>query len=163
MDVISLIFLLGQPLPAAHGGGRGLDVSASGVRRQRRDLRNLLPYEEQMMSYNAAQGGGGSNDLYYQSDDLRGRGLNQALQQLVERDQRREQEEGERADYDETGQGMRMGRPPGAWWGLLEPQLAQALLDRGEPQLAQTLLERARQERLQQTGRGLNRDQDTLR
>lgn len=86
-----------QPLPAAHGGGRGLDVSASGVRRQRRDLRNLLPYEEQMMSYNAAQGGGGSNDLYYQSDDLRGRGLNQALQQLVERDQRREQEEGERA------------------------------------------------------------------
>lgn len=165
-----------------------------------------------MMSYNAAQGGGGSNDLYYQSDDLRGRGLNQALQQLVERDQRREQEEGERAayltallrllneaesvglvgpgdvavieeeedeeddrdprrdfrgpapaDYDETGQGMRMGRPPGAWWGLLEPQLAQALLDRGEPQLAQTLLERARQERLQQTGRGLNRDQDTLR
>lgn len=60
-----------------------------------------------------------------------------------------------------------MGRPPAAWWGLLEPQLAQALLDRMEPQLAQTLLERARQERLQQAGRvpsGLNRgDQEALR
>lgn len=35
------------------------------------------------------------------------------------------------ADYDETGRGqVNMGRPPAAWWGLLEPQLAQALLDR---------------------------------
>lgn len=34
------------------------------------------------------------------------------------------------SDYDETGRGMNMGRPPAAWWGLLEPQLAQALLDR---------------------------------
>lgn len=33
-------------------------------------------------------------------------------------------------DYDETGRGMSMGRPQAAWWGLLEPQLAQALLDR---------------------------------
>ncbi len=33
-------------------------------------------------------------------------------------------------DYDETGRRMNMGRPPAAWWGLLEPQLAQALLDR---------------------------------
>lgn len=33
-------------------------------------------------------------------------------------------------DYDETGRGMSMGRPPAAWWGLLEPQLAQALLER---------------------------------
>ncbi|GLD69113.1 uncharacterized protein AKAME5_002042600 [Lates japonicus] len=190
-------------------------MSVGGVRRQRRDLRNLLPYEDQMMSYPAAQGGGGASDLYYQSDDWRGRGLDQALQRLVERDQRREQEEEQRAaylaallrllseaesaglvgpgdvevveeeeeeeddqgppgdfqgppppDYDETGRGMSMGRPPAAWWGLLEPQLAQALLDRMEPQLAQTLLERARQERLQQTGRvpsGLSRDQDALR
>lgn len=33
-------------------------------------------------------------------------------------------------DYDETGRGLRMGRPPGAWWSLLEPQLAEALLER---------------------------------
>lgn len=33
-------------------------------------------------------------------------------------------------DYDETGRGMNMGRPRAAWWGLLEPKLAQALLDR---------------------------------
>lgn len=33
-------------------------------------------------------------------------------------------------DYDETGHGLNMGRPPATWWGLLEPQLAQALLDR---------------------------------
>ena len=33
-------------------------------------------------------------------------------------------------DYDETGRGISMGRPPAAWWGLMEPQLAQALLDR---------------------------------
>ncbi|XP_069581938.1 proprotein convertase subtilisin/kexin type 1 inhibitor, like [Brachyistius frenatus] len=199
-----------QPLPAARGGGRGLDASEGGVRRQRRDLRNLLPYEERVL-YPSAQRGGGPNDLYYQSEDWRGRGLDQALQQLVDRDQRRAQEEEQRADYlaavlrllneaegaglvgpgdvevveeeedeeadrgtpgdfqgpalpdyDETGRGISMGRPPTAWWGLVEPQLAQALLDRMEPQLAQTLLERARQ----QAGRvssGLSRDQDTLR
>ncbi|KAM8754225.1 proprotein convertase subtilisin/kexin type 1 inhibitor, like [Acanthopagrus schlegelii] len=184
-----------QSLPAARGGGRGLDVSVGGVRRQRRDLRNLLPYEDQMMSYPTTQGGGGVNDLYYQSDDWRGRGLDQALQRLVERDQRREQEEHQREaylaallrllneaesaglvrpgdvelveeeeedeeddqgppgdfqgpappDYDETGRGLNMGRPRAAWWGLLEPQLAQALLDRMEPQVAQTLMQRARQ------------------
>lgn len=33
-------------------------------------------------------------------------------------------------DYDETGRGLSMSMPPGAWWGLVEPQLAQALLDR---------------------------------
>ncbi|XP_042338022.1 proprotein convertase subtilisin/kexin type 1 inhibitor, like, partial [Plectropomus leopardus] len=206
------------PLSAARDGGRGLDVSVGGARRQRRDLRNLLPYEDQMMSYPAAEVEGGTKDLYYQSDNWRRRGLDQALQQLVERDQRREQEEEQRAaylaallrllseaestglvgpgdvevveeedneeddwgppadfhgpappDYDETGgRGLDMGRPPAAWWGLLEPQLAQALLDRMEPQLAQTLLERARQERLQQAGRvsaarSRGRDQDALR
>ncbi|XP_047443782.1 proprotein convertase subtilisin/kexin type 1 inhibitor, like [Mugil cephalus] len=173
----------------------------------------MLPYEDQMMSYPGAQGGGGANSLYYQSDGWRGRGLDQALQRLVERDQRREQEEEQRGaylaallrllseaesaglvgpgdvevveeedeeedqgspgdfrdpappDYDETGRAMSMGRPPAAWWGLVEPQLAEALLNRMEPQLAQTLLERARQDRLQDTGRvspGL-RDQETLR
>jgi len=77
--------------------GRGLDVSMGGVRRQRRDLRNLLSYEDQMMSYPGMQAGGGANDMYYQSEDWRGRGLDQALQRLVERDQRREQEEEQRA------------------------------------------------------------------
>ncbi|XP_071383817.1 proprotein convertase subtilisin/kexin type 1 inhibitor, like, partial [Centroberyx affinis] len=176
------------------GGGRGLDVSVGGARRLRRDLSDLLPYEAQMMSYPAGRGGGG-NDLYYQADDWRGRGLDQALQRLVESDQRRErqQEEEQEAaylaallrllseaesaglvgpgdeerepgdfrgpappDYDETGRALSMGKPPAAWWGRLEPQLAQALL------------ERARQERLQQAGRagaGFPRgtDQDTLR
>ncbi|KAM6982538.1 proprotein convertase subtilisin/kexin type 1 inhibitor, like [Tautogolabrus adspersus] len=192
-----------QALPAGRGGGRGLDVSVGEARRQRRDLPNLLPYEDRMMSYPYSQGGGGANDPYYQSDGWNGRGLDQALQRLVERDQRRSQEEEQRAeylaallrllseaesaglvnpgdvevveeeedeeddqetpgdfqgpappDYDETGgRGLNMGRPPAAWWGLLEPQLAQALLDRMEPQVAQTLLERARQERLRQAGR----------
>ncbi|XP_034733789.1 proprotein convertase subtilisin/kexin type 1 inhibitor, like, partial [Etheostoma cragini] len=168
-----------QSLPAARGGGRGLDVSASALRRQRRDLRNLLPYEDQMLTYPATQGGGGANNLYYQSEDWRGRGMDQALQRLVDRDQRREQDEEQRAaymaallrllseaegaglvgpgdvevveeeedeeddrgtqgdlrgpdpaDYDETGRAQNMGRPPPAWWGLVEPQLAQALLDR---------------------------------
>ncbi|XP_078138490.1 proprotein convertase subtilisin/kexin type 1 inhibitor, like [Centroberyx gerrardi] len=183
-----------QSLPAARGGGRGLDVSVGGARRLRRDLSDLLPYEAQMMSYPAGRGGG-VNDLYYQADDWRGRGLDQALQRLVESDQRRErqqeeeqeaaylagllrllseaesagleeEEEEEREpgdfrgpappDYDETGRALSMGKPPAAWWGRLEPQLAQALL------------ERARQERLQQAGRagaGFPRgtDQETLR
>lgn len=34
------------------------------------------------------------------------------------------------ADYDETGRGMSMGRPGAPWWDLVEPQLAQVLLDR---------------------------------
>lgn len=205
-----------QPLPAARGrGGRGLDVSVGGVRRQRRDLRDLLPYEDQMMSYPATQGVGGANDLYYQSDGWRGRGLDQALKRLVESDQRRDEEEEQQAaylnalfrllsqaesaglvgpgdvevveeeedeeddqgprsdfrgpmpaDYDETGRGlMSMGRPAAAWWGLVEPRMAQALLDRMEPRLAQTLLERANQERRQQlrVQSEPSRDQDTLR
>lgn len=34
------------------------------------------------------------------------------------------------ADYDETGRGLSAVRPSATWWGRLEPQLAQALLDR---------------------------------
>lgn len=49
------------------------------------------------MQYPAGHGGGGVNDLYYQSDDWGGQGLDQALQRLVERDKRREQEEEQRA------------------------------------------------------------------
>lgn len=90
---------IAQSLPAGRGGGRGLDISVGEARRQRRDVRNLVPYEDQMMSYPATQGGGRANDLYYQTDDWRGRGLDQALQRLVERDQRREQEEEQRAGW----------------------------------------------------------------
>ncbi|XP_034008640.1 LOW QUALITY PROTEIN: proprotein convertase subtilisin/kexin type 1 inhibitor, like [Trematomus bernacchii] len=190
-----------QALPIGRGGGRGLDTSVGGVRRQRRDL--VLPYEDRIMSYPATQGGGRASSLYYQSDDIRGRGLDEALQRLVERDQRREQEEEQRAaylsallrllseaesaglvgpgdleveeeeeeeegaepqgdflsDYDESG--LRMRRP--AWWGVLEPQLAQALMDRMDPQLAQALLQGNRSERPRQAGRGTAGDQDTLR
>lgn len=91
--------VLSQSLPAAMGGGRGLDVSVGGARRQRRELRTLLPYEDQLMSYPVSHGGVGVNDLYYPSDDWRGQGLDQALQRLVERDQRRDQEEEQRAGW----------------------------------------------------------------
>ncbi|XP_029911633.1 proprotein convertase subtilisin/kexin type 1 inhibitor, like [Myripristis murdjan] len=192
-----------QSLPTARAGGRGLDVSVGVARRLRRELRDLLPYEAEMLTYPTGRGGG-VNDPYYQSDDWRGRGLDQALQRLVESDQRRElqQEEEQEAaylaallrllseaesaglvgpgdvdvveeeeedeedeeepgdfqgpappDYDETGRAVSMGKPPAAWWGLMEPQLAHALLQRVEPQIAQALLERARQERLQQAAR----------
>uniref|UniRef100_A0A1A7YYA3 Proprotein convertase subtilisin/kexin type 1 inhibitor, like n=1 Tax=Iconisemion striatum TaxID=60296 RepID=A0A1A7YYA3_9TELE len=193
-----------QTLPAGRGGGRGLDVSVDGVRRQRRDLRNLLPYENQMMSYPALQAGGRGSDLYYQSD-----GIDQALQRLVERDQRREQREGQReaylaallrllseaestglvgpadvevveeedeeddreppadfrgpnvVDYDESEQGLTMGRPPAAWWSLVEPQLAQALLDRMDPQLVQSQLQRAGE--TSRLPSGPRQEQDMLR
>ncbi|XP_041858818.1 proprotein convertase subtilisin/kexin type 1 inhibitor, like [Melanotaenia boesemani] len=85
-----------QSLPAGRDGGRGLD---SAVRRQRRHLRDLLPYGDQMMSYPSFKAGSGANDVYYQPEDWRGRGLDQALQRLVEREQRRENEEEERAAY----------------------------------------------------------------
>ncbi|KAM3617025.1 uncharacterized protein V6R79_001223 [Siganus canaliculatus] len=172
-----------QSIPAVRGWGRGLDGTVGGAQHQRVDVRKLLPYEAMM-----SQGGGGANNLYYGSDDWRGQGLDQALQRLVERDQRREHEEEQRAaylaallrllteaestglvgpgdvelveeeeeeedqgpqedfqgpappDYDETGRGLNMGRPA-AWWGRLDPQLAQALLTRAEPRLAQTLLD----------------------
>ncbi|XP_026188818.1 proprotein convertase subtilisin/kexin type 1 inhibitor, like [Mastacembelus armatus] len=200
----SALMHIAQTVPVTRSGGRGRDVSVGGDR-QRRDL---LPYEDQMMSYPALQGGGGTKDLFYQSDDWRGRSLDQALQRLVERDLKREHEEEQQAaylaallrllseaeraglvgpgdvevveeeedeeddqgpprnfqgstpaDYDETGRGMGVGGPPATWWGLLEPQVAQALLDRMEPQLVQTLLQRVRQ----QGGRlplGKNREQD---
>lgn len=198
-----------QPLPSALGVGRVLDGAVGGVRRQRRDVHGVLPYEEQL-SYPASHGRSAVNDLYYPSDDWRGPGLDQALQQLVERDQRRDVEEEQWAgwpffnlncilvyskfecsgtldvhsglfpaymstllrllseaesarlvgpgdvevveeevddeeddqeppdgfqrpipvDSDETGRGLTGGRPSATWWGRLEPQLAQALLER---------------------------------
>lgn len=68
-----------------------------GVRRQRRELGDQLSYEDQVMSYPAMQHGGGANNLYYQSEDWRGRGIDNALQRLVEREERREQREEQRA------------------------------------------------------------------
>ncbi|MEQ2159792.1 hypothetical protein GOODEAATRI_026893, partial [Goodea atripinnis] len=65
------------------------------------------------------------------------------------------------ADYDETGQGMSMGRPNAPWWDLVEPQLAQALLDRMDPLLVQSLLQRAGDHG--RTSLGPSRDQDALR
>lgn len=50
-----------------------------------------------MMSYPVQRSVAGANELYYQPEGWKGRGLEQALQQLVERDQRREQEEDQRA------------------------------------------------------------------
>lgn len=175
-----------------------------GARRQRRDVRGVPAYEEQLW-FPPSHGRSAVPDLYLPSDDWRGPGLDQALQQLVERDQRRDLEEEQRAggpsldlsnrvfrdsgpsqvpsglfpayvsallrllseaesarlvgagdvevveeevddeeedeqepadgfqrpipvDYDESGRGLAVGRP--TWWGRLEPQLAQALLDR---------------------------------
>ncbi|XP_031660207.1 uncharacterized protein LOC116357026 [Oncorhynchus kisutch] len=168
-----------KSLSAARGVEvHGLDATGGGVRRLRRDLRDSLPYEAGMMSYPGESADvltrRGGNELLYQPEEWRGQGLGQALQQLVENDQRREQETaylagllrllsevdvqgpGEEGgeeiqgpgdfqvpyppDYDETEQGMRMGKPQAAapWQGLLDPQLTQALLNR------------YRQERLQQ-------------
>lgn len=65
-----------------------------GVQRERRDLHNIRPYEDPIISYSAvSQNGGKANDW--------GRGLDQALQRLVERDQRRELEEEQRAGLSE--------------------------------------------------------------
>nr|XP_046220714.1 uncharacterized protein LOC124045455 [Oncorhynchus gorbuscha] len=180
---LSVVLLLpplhAKSLSAARGvEGQGLDATGGGVRRLRRDLRDSLPYEAGMMSYPGESADvltrRGGNELLYQPEEWRGQGLGQALQQLVENDQRREQETaylagllrllsevdvqgpGEEGgeeiqgpgdfqvpyppDYDETEQGMRMGKPQAAasWQGLLDPQLTQALLNR------------YRQERLQQ-------------
>ncbi|XP_054878140.1 proprotein convertase subtilisin/kexin type 1 inhibitor, like [Poeciliopsis prolifica] len=180
-----------QSLPAALGGGRGLDISMGGIRRQRRDLHNGLPYEDQMMSYPALREGGGANDLYYQSEGWRGRGIDQALQRLVERDQRQEQEEEQQAAYlaallrllseaesaglvgpgdlevlEEEDEAEEEG-PPGDFQIANAADydetggLAQALLDRMDPRLAQTLLERTRESSW--TSAGPSRDQDALR
>lgn len=55
--------------------------------------------------------------------------------EVVEEEEDEEDDQGPQGDfqspdYDETGRGLNMGRPPSAWWGPVEPQLAQALLDR---------------------------------
>lgn len=156
-----------KPLSVIRSGGRVLEGSPNIHHRLRRDLRDTLPYEAQMMSYppTAAETG-----------DWRRQGLDQALQRLVENDQRRDQEaaylasllrlldqseareagpedepeeEEERPedfqgpyppDYDETDRGVNMGKPQASWQGLLDPQVSQALL------------QRYRQERMLQAG-----------
>jgi len=37
----------------------------------------------------------------------------------VEEEEEEEEDQGP-PDYDETGRGLNMGRPPAAWWGLLD-------------------------------------------
>ncbi|XP_056451956.1 proprotein convertase subtilisin/kexin type 1 inhibitor, like isoform X2 [Gadus chalcogrammus] len=157
-----------KSLPAARPGGRGLEGQGAAARRLRRDLRDLLPNEAEMMSYPVQRG-----DADYQQTEWR-RSLDDALQRLVESNQRREQEqEGEAEgaglvnpgdmdvmdvveeeeeeggpfqrlatqDYDDTGRGMSPGNSQAASWALLE---------RMDPRLARTLLERSRQNQLDQ-------------
>lgn len=125
--------------------------------------------------------------------------MEQALQRLVERDQRRElQEEQQRAaylsamlrlladaeraglvnpelrvdldqeqeeiktlpDYDETGPRLSMSRPQAPWWRLVEPQLAEALLQRLDPDYTEALLNKLQQT---QSSGPRESDQETLR
>ncbi|XP_077437848.1 proprotein convertase subtilisin/kexin type 1 inhibitor, like [Vanacampus margaritifer] len=129
---------------------------------------NLLAYDDdrnEMMSRPA----------YYRSDGWNGPSLEQALQRLVEKGQRREQEEEElrtastllrllakaeavglvgpddvqleEEDFQGQGRGLSMGRPPAPWWTLMTPELLQALQDRVEPQVGGAQLAKARLER----------------
>ncbi|XP_057714805.1 proprotein convertase subtilisin/kexin type 1 inhibitor, like isoform X2 [Corythoichthys intestinalis] len=127
-------------------------AARGGARRQ-----NLLAYDDNR------------NDVmlhpaYYQSEGWSGRSLEEALQQLLERSQKREQENKEqRAAYlatllrllakteatglaetkdvrmeeedDFQGPGLSMRRRPTTWWTSMTPQLLQALLDRMDLQV----------------------------
>ncbi|XP_059379289.1 proprotein convertase subtilisin/kexin type 1 inhibitor, like [Carassius carassius] len=161
-----------KPLSTMRGGGRSFDIQAAGVR-LRRDLRDSVPYEAQMMSYPTADFRSRSNDLYYQPEVLRAQGLGQALQRLVENDQRREQEavylasmlrllneaqnNGQgKAEEEEEEEGDFQGPYPPDYdeteqaVSMAKPQASwQGLLD---PQLTQALLNRYKQERLMQAG-----------
>ncbi|XP_026124947.1 uncharacterized protein LOC113107033 [Carassius auratus] len=142
--------------------------------RLRRDLRDSVPYEAQMMSYPAADFRSRSNDLYYQPEVLRAQGLGQAFQRLVENDQRREQEaaylasmlrllneaqnngQGKPEEDDEEEESDLQSQYPPDYdeteqaVSMAKPQASrQGLLD---PQLTQALLNRYKQERLMQTG-----------
>ncbi|XP_030641019.1 proprotein convertase subtilisin/kexin type 1 inhibitor, like [Chanos chanos] len=182
-------YLEAKPLSAVHGNIRSLD-STGGAVRLRRDLRDSLPYEAQMMSYPAAADlKGRANELYYQPEAWKLQGLGQALQQMVENDQRQEQEaaylagllrllseaeangqvrQDEEEEEDEAGD-FQGPYPPDydetdQGMSMAKPQAPwQGLLD---PQLTQALLNRYRQERLLQAGLGTTtnripeRDQD---
>ncbi|XP_066566191.1 proprotein convertase subtilisin/kexin type 1 inhibitor, like [Amia ocellicauda] len=112
LPLACLVLLTAPPLlpakPVASGlprGGWNPVEEVGGAMRLRRELRDSLPYEAQMvMSYPgqsaaAALGEGrgnnnnnNNNELFLQTDGWRGRGLGQALQQLAEDDKRRDQE-----------------------------------------------------------------------
>ncbi|KAG7332724.1 hypothetical protein KOW79_004558 [Hemibagrus wyckioides] len=158
-----------KPLSAMHGGG---------VARLRRDLRDALPYEAQMMSYPPAGFNGRGNDLYYQPEALRAQGLGHALHRL-ENDQRQEQEAAYLAgllrllseaennaqarpeeDEEQVEGDFQESYPPDydeteQTVNMAKPQ---ALLD---PQLTEALLNRYRQERMLQADQ--DQDQEMLR
>lgn len=159
--------------------------------RLRRDLRDTLPYEAQMMSYPPADFKGRVSELYYQPEAVRAQGLGQALQRLMESDQRREQEaaylaglvrllneaenngQGKQEEEEEEEEGDFQGPYPPDYdeteqaVSMAKPQ---AVLD---PQLVEALLNRYKQERLLQSGfnptsnhfpeRDQERDQEMLR
>lgn len=126
-----------------------------------------------------------ASDLYNQPDAWKAKGLSQALQQLVENDQRRDQEATYLAnvmrllsqiddqedtgdtgdfqgpyppDYDEAEPGVSMAKPQAAWQDALSPQLTQALLNRyRQERLLQEVANRIPEQREQ------SRDQEVLR
>ncbi|TRY64930.1 hypothetical protein DNTS_024617 [Danionella cerebrum] len=175
-----------KPLTAMRGGGLSFDPQTSVVR-LRRDLRDSMPYESQMvsLSYPSADLRSRSNDVYYQPDVLRASGLAQALQRLAESDQRREHEaaylasmlrllkEAQGTTQDQEDQGDFQGPYPPDYdetepeGGRVKPQ---GILD---PQITQALLNRYKQERMKEAGlvatankipeREPDRDQEMLR
>ncbi|XP_077080581.1 proprotein convertase subtilisin/kexin type 1 inhibitor, like [Siphateles boraxobius] len=189
MTLFQILTPEAKPLSAMRGGGRSFDSQAGGAR-LRRDLRDSVPYEAQMMAYPAADFKSRSNDLYYQPEVLRAQGLGQALQRLVENDQRREQEAAYLASmlrFLNQAQNNGQGKPEedeedeGDFQAPYPPDYdeteqavsmakPQALLD---PQLTQALLNRYKQERLMQAGlapttnripeREQDKDQEMLR
>ncbi|KAJ8393476.1 hypothetical protein AAFF_G00059490, partial [Aldrovandia affinis] len=165
--------------------------ASAAVLRLRRELRDSLPYEAQMMSYPpAASVEGRGNELYYQPEGWRGQGMGQALQRLVEDDRRRDQEAAYltgllRLLNDGDGNAQRAAKPeddedeeeeegrPRDFGGSYPPDYDET--DQGismakpqaawqgllDPQLTQALLNRYRQERLLQARLSSNRLQDT--
>lgn len=166
-----------KSLPAVRGG-RGFDASLEGARRLRRELRDLLPYEADMMSYPTRR-----DALYNQPEEWKGRALGQALQRLVESDQRQEQQEEEEQAAAYLANLLRLLNEaksvglvgPGAV-GLVEEEeeerpgdfqeppdydetsvigntqtawRMQPRIDRMDPEVAQALLDRIGQDRLQ--------------
>lgn len=153
-------------------------MHVGGASRLRRDLRDALPYEAQMMSYPPAGFNVRGNDLHYQPEALRVQGLGHALQRL-ENEQRQEQEAAYLAgllrllgEAENNGQArpeeeeeqmdgdFQESYPPDydeteQTVNMAKPQ---PVLD---PKLTEALLNRYRQERMLQTGP--DQDQEVLR
>ncbi|XP_035238775.1 proprotein convertase subtilisin/kexin type 1 inhibitor, like [Anguilla anguilla] len=164
--------------------------SSGGIHRLRRELRDTLPYEAQMMSYPPAGGAEGrGNELYYPPEGWRGQAMGQALQRLAEDDRRRDQEAAYLSGLlrllgDGDANGPRAGEEeeeeedeaeqegPGDFQGPYPPDYDET--DQGlnmakpqaawqgllDPQLTQALLNRYRQERLLRAGLRDNRLQE---